>query len=141
MRFLRLPSLFLFVLFLVTGLPQGGSEARAERVRAKVEASSTTEPAGFNFGAWLVGFYRDNISPVKGYDCPSFPSCSTYSVQAMRKHGFFIGWMMTVDRMIHEGKEETRVSPLIYSEGKWKIFDPVENNDFWWYSPDRKDHD
>jgi len=44
---------------------------------------------------------------------------------------------MTVDRLIHEGNEETSVSPLIYSKGEWKILDPVENNDFWWYHKDK----
>jgi len=78
---------------------------------------------------------------VDGDRCPSIPSCSAYSAQAMKKHGFFVGWMMTVDRLIHEGKEETLVSTVVHSEGKWKIFDPVENNDFWWHSPDRTDHD
>jgi hypothetical protein len=50
----------------------------------------------------------------------------------MEKHGFFLGWMMTVDRLLHEGQEETKVSPVVYFEGKWRIFDPVQNNDFWW---------
>lgn len=40
---------------------------------------------------------------------------------------------MTVDRLIHEGKEEEKVSPVVYSKGKWMIYDPIENNDFWWY--------
>ena len=44
-----------------------------------------------------------------------------------------MGWLMTVDRLIHEGREETAVSPVVYSEGKWKIFDPLKNNDFWWF--------
>ena len=52
-----------------------------------------------------------------------------------------MGWMMTVDRLIHEGREETEVSPFIHSEGKWKIHDPVENNDFWWYSGKGKAHE
>ncbi len=47
---------------------------------------------------------------------------------------------MTVDRLIHEGKEETRVSPVVIFNGKRKILDPLENNDFWWYTPNRK-HD
>lgn len=40
---------------------------------------------------------------------------------------------MTVDRLLHEGREETAVSPIVYHGGRPKIFDPVENNDFWWY--------
>ncbi|UCF57029.1 MAG: membrane protein insertion efficiency factor YidD [Deltaproteobacteria bacterium] len=103
-------------------------------------ASSEEEP-GLNPGLWLLSLYRDHISPVDGDRCPSIPSCSSYAEQAFKKHGFFIGWMMTVDRLIHEGKEETSVSPFVYSEGKVKIFDPVENNDFWWYPRDGKRHE
>jgi hypothetical protein len=69
------------------------------------------------------------------------PTCSSYSIEAFRKHGFFIGWMMTVDRLIHEGKEEAAVSPLLFSEGKWRLYDPVENNDFWWSPLDRPKND
>jgi hypothetical protein len=44
---------------------------------------------------------------------------------------------MTVDRLIHEGSEETQVSPVVFSQGKKKIYDPVENNDFWWYRSEK----
>lgn len=96
--------------------------------------------SGSNFGSFLASIYRNHISPVDGVECPSLPSCSSYSVAAFKKHGFFVGWMMTVDRLIHEGKEETRVSPVVIFNGKRKILDPLENNDFWWYTPNRK-HD
>jgi hypothetical protein len=105
------------------------------------ESSSSEEVRGFNPAQWLLSIYRDHISPVNGDRCPSFPSCSSYAEQAMKKHGFFIGWMMTVDRLIHEGKEETSVSPYIKSDGEVLIFDPVENNDFWWYPRHGKDHE
>jgi len=49
-----------------------------------------------------------------------------------------MGWIMTVDRLIHEGEEEKKVSPVVYHRGRWKIYDPVENNDFWWYTGDKK---
>jgi hypothetical protein len=54
-------------------------------------------------------------------------------MEAFEKHGFFLGWLMTVDRLIHEGSEELSVSPLVYIGGRRRIFDPVENNDFWWF--------
>jgi hypothetical protein len=97
-----------------------------ERAPAKKEVSNSPV-------IWLLSIYRNHISTVDADRCPSFPSCSSYAVDAFKKHGFFIGWIMTVDRLIHEGREETTVSPMVFSEGKWKIFDPVENNDFWWY--------
>lgn len=90
-----------------------------------------------NAGAWLVSFFRDHISAVDGERCPSLPSCSSYSVMAFKKHGFFIGWLMTVDRLIHEA-DEGSLSPLVHYNGRVKILDPLENNDFWWFSNDEK---
>ncbi len=89
-----------------------------------------------NLGTWLVSLFRDHISAVDGDRCPSLPSCAQYSIEAFSKHGFFVGWIMTVDRLIHEGSEESSVSPLIYdARGRLRIHDPVENNDFWWSRP------
>jgi hypothetical protein len=93
------------------------------------------EIGSFNPALWLVNLYKEHVSPIDGDRCPSLPTCSSYSFQAIEKHGFFIGWMMTVDRLFHEGQEETKVSPVVYYEGTWRIFDPVRNNDFWWYHP------
>lgn len=97
--------------------------------------SALPDQPGQNIGGWLAAFYRDHISPVDGSRCPSMPSCSSYSTRAFQKHGFFKGWVMTVDRLFHEG-EEVRFSPLIDVDGEWKIFDPLENNDFWWFHED-----
>jgi hypothetical protein len=141
MRSSWLPILFLCSAFLVAGFSIGPFEAWAQDPVARKKPDEITGSSRFNLGTWLVGIYRNHISPVDGDRCPSLPSCSSYSLQAMKKHGFFMGWMMTVDRLIHEGEEETRVSPVVYSEGQWKIFDPVENNDYWWHSPDRNHHD
>jgi hypothetical protein len=99
------------------------------------ETDEKMDQSKSNIGSWLASFYSNHISPVDGSRCPSIPSCSTYSIQAFKTHGFFIGWMMTVDRLLHEG-EEVSISPLIYINGEWKIFDPIENNDFWWFHED-----
>ena len=119
------------VLLLLFGLVPGG-------VRAEPEKAGKKENKIPNPGLLLLDFYAGTISRVDGDRCPSYPTCSAYGRQAIRKHGFFIGWMMTVDRLIHEGSEETRVSPYVFVNGKWKIYDPVENNDFWWYQPEKR---
>ena len=93
---------------------------------------------GLNLGYLLASFYKTVISPVDGDRCPSLPSCSSYSAKAFKKHGFFIGWMMTVDRLIHEGSEEAKVSPMVYTDGKLKLLDPIQNNNFWWINHDQK---
>jgi putative component of membrane protein insertase Oxa1/YidC/SpoIIIJ protein YidD len=85
-----------------------------------------------NVGVWLASFFSKHVSAVDGDRCPSEPTCSSYSVQAFKKHGLAMGWLMTVDRLIHEG-DEWAVSPVKNRNGKGKIIDPIDNNDFWWY--------
>jgi len=79
-----------------------------------------------------VKFYQEYLSPVSSGHCPMYPSCSAYSIQAIQKHGFFIGIMMTADRLIHE-MNEMDLTPFVDGEGRTGFYDPVENNDFWWY--------
>ena len=107
--------------------------AAEDQVEAPAQPGATGKKGSLNPFLGFLSFYQKHISPIDGDRCPSMPTCSAYSVRAIKKHGFFIGWMMTVDRLIHEGREEARISPLVFSGGKWKIYDPVEANDFWWY--------
>jgi len=87
-------------------------------------------PNAFRF---LVEMYRENISPIDGKDCPMYPSCSEYSIRSFKKHGFFVGWMMTVDRLFRCGRDELRLSPQVMVDGERRWYDPIENNDFWWH--------
>ena len=77
--------------------------------------------------------YRNYISPIDGKTCLMYPSCSKYSLLCFEKHGFFVGWVMTCDRLLHEA-DEMRKAPVIYVNGTEKFHDPLENNDFWWHS-------
>lgn len=90
--------------------------------------------ASSNLGVWLVSLFSETVSAVDGDRCPSLPTCSAYSRAAFRKHGLLMGWIMTVDRLMHEA-DEAKVSPLVRDGGTLKILDPVENNDFWWVAP------
>jgi hypothetical protein len=140
MNFVSKAAVFLGLVFVLTSISSSPAMAGDEDFSEQTEAVSQRQGGGFNPGTWFISFYKKHISPVNGDQCPSYPTCSTYAAQAFKKHGFFIGWMMAVDRLIHEGSEETSVSPFVYSDGKTKIYDPVENNDFWWFSKSR-DHE
>ncbi len=76
-----------------------------------------------------IQFFSKYISPVDGDRCPAYPTCAAYGRQAVEKHGFFLGTLLTVDRLIHDGDER---DPHVLIYGKWRLFDPVSNNDFWW---------
>ncbi|MDI6753919.1 MAG: membrane protein insertion efficiency factor YidD [Thermodesulfobacteriota bacterium] len=79
----------------------------------------------------LVGFFKNYISPVDGDRCPSYPSCSQYALEAVRKHGALVGLVMAFGRLLHESDEIYR-APLIKINDSFRYYDPVENNDFWW---------
>jgi len=73
------------------------------------------------------------VSAVDGDRCPMTPTCSTYSLQAMARHGFVLGWLMTVDRLIRE-TDEQRYCPWVLIDGAWHCLDPVDANEAWWAS-------
>ena len=83
----------------------------------------------------MIAFYQgplNHLSAVRSGECPMYPSDSTYSLQSIQKHGLLAGWIMTMDRLMRCGRDETRLSPKIIINGKVKYYDPVEKNDFWW---------
>lgn len=79
-----------------------------------------------------VLFYQHYLNHLWGQSCAYYPSCSNYALLAIRKHGAVIGTVITFDRLQHEANE-ARTSPLILTEGQIKVYDPLENNDYWWY--------
>jgi putative component of membrane protein insertase Oxa1/YidC/SpoIIIJ protein YidD len=105
-------------------------------------AMSTSPPAGrpAGFLAAVLEIYRgplNHLYAIRGAQCPMYPTCSEYSRQAIARHGLVIGWMMTTDRLLRCGRDETRLAPRIMIDGQLKTYDPVEENDFWWYSDQR----
>ena len=134
---MRTRILFLFItLFLMFGLAGGAysepfrgpwGEDRAERTSYK-QASSEFNPLRS-----LVRVHRNYLSPVDGKTCPMYPSCSKYSLLCFKKHGLFIGWVMTCDRLLHEA-DEMGNAHVICINGVEGFHDPIGNNDFWWHS-------
>ena len=76
-------------------------------------------------------FFSKYISPVDGDRCNMYPTCAAYSRQAIEKHGFVFGMLLTADRLIHEANE-TDSAPLVRIYDRLRYFDPLSNNDFWW---------
>ncbi|MBI4774919.1 MAG: membrane protein insertion efficiency factor YidD [Deltaproteobacteria bacterium] len=80
----------------------------------------------------VVHFYRDALSPFMIHKCPMCPSCSSYAMEAMRRHGAVLGWFMAIDRLIHEAGEMDQGIPISRNGQVQCIYDPVRYNDFWW---------
>ncbi len=49
---------------------------------------------------WLIGLYRKYISPLKPPCCRFTPTCSAYAIEAFKKRGFFVGFILTVWRIL-----------------------------------------
>jgi hypothetical protein len=100
-----------------------------------IATGSTTGPQGIPevIAASPVLFYQHFLSHQWGRNCAYHPSCSNYALLAIRKHGAVIGTVITFDRLQHEANE-ARTSPRILTGGQIKVYDPLENNDYWWYT-------
>ena len=49
---------------------------------------------------WLIGLYRKYISPLKPPCCRFTPTCSAYAIEAFKKRGFFVGFILMVWRIL-----------------------------------------
>lgn len=59
-----------------------------------------------------------------------YPTCSTYALQALERHGPVVGTFLTVDRLLHETSKQEQTRPMQGFE-RIRYYDPLENNDFW----------
>ncbi len=47
----------------------------------------------------LVQFYQNFISPLTPASCRYTPTCSSYAVEALKKHGLFKGGWLAIKRI------------------------------------------
>ena len=48
----------------------------------------------------FIKAYRFLISPLLGHSCRYLPTCSEYSIEALKTFGFFKGLLMSVKRIL-----------------------------------------
>ena len=80
------------------------------------------------FGAFaeaMIGFHQEVISPCDGPRSHFIPSSSRYTLEAMRKYGFFTGMAMGCDRLMRENKEKWVYRMTKDGAGKPIKYDPV----------------
>lgn len=119
-RFETSPSMFkIGIFFMILMLTEGC-------------ASLNTDSEPTQYALYPVHFFRSTISGADGNRCPMYPSCSTYALEAFRKHGALIGWIMTSDRLTRCGRDELKTCPPVRIDGQNHCYDSVNNNDFWW---------
>ena len=48
---------------------------------------------------WMLRAYQFIISPLLGANCRFYPSCSSYTIQAIETHGIFKGSFLAIKRI------------------------------------------
>lgn len=128
--------LLVFLFFLAIPAAAKADTLAPWEFNSGAKKAGTAEGQNMSPGAKLLTlglqFYRETISYVDGERCKMYPSCSAYAVEAVRKHGFFTGYVMTADRLIHESNEMDNAPKITLKNGKERYYDPVDANDFWW---------
>ncbi len=72
------------------------------------------------------------ISKADGDRCSMYPTCSHYASQAFAQEGPLMGWVLTCDRLLRCGRDETRLADPIRVQGRPYAYDPLDANTFWW---------
>ena len=76
---------------------------------------------------WAVRGYQNTASRVDGDRCPSYPSCSHYAVEALRRHGPLLGTALTAGRLLSEANEGAFAARIRIGD-RWLIYSPVEDD-------------
>ncbi|MDI6797905.1 MAG: membrane protein insertion efficiency factor YidD [Desulfatibacillaceae bacterium] len=97
-----------------------------------VKRQASMEPEGRDsVFSGAVAWYQRVVSPAAGQGrCPMYPSCSAYSRKGFAEKGFFWGFVMTCDRLMRCGRDETRLAPKVWVDGRELTVDPLEANQF-----------
>jgi putative component of membrane protein insertase Oxa1/YidC/SpoIIIJ protein YidD len=78
-----------------------------------------------------IRFFQKYLSGADGHRCPMTPSCSSYALQAVERHGPVLGWIMASDRLMRCGRDELKHSPPVATRHGIRFRDGLDNNDFW----------
>jgi putative membrane protein insertion efficiency factor len=78
-----------------------------------------------------IRFFQRYLSSADGHRCPMTPSCSSYALQAVKRHGSFKGWIMASDRLLRCGRDELKLSPSVMTRNGIRCQDPLDQNDLW----------
>lgn len=77
-------------------------------------------------GIRAIRFHQEVISPADGPRSHFIPSSSQYTLEAMRKYGFFEGFTMGCDRLMRENEENWVYRKILDPSGRQMKWDPVK---------------
>ena len=127
MKFVTFPFLCICLLHSFTAFseePWGRDADLLDNQTISCEQRCETPIFG-NIAETMIGFHKTVISPADGPRSHHKPNSSQYTLDAMRKYGFFQGFSMGCDRLMRENND-----PWVY---RWTLdgagvpikYDPV----------------
>lgn len=124
---LRRLTLILFVPFCLHADPWGKDADLANRsCQEKTQCTPLcTTPFMGKIAECLIGFHQTVITPIDGPRSNYLPSSSQYTLDAMRKYGFFVGFTMGCDRLLRENDDPWVYPKINDIHGYPMKYDPV----------------
>lgn len=98
-----------------------GWEIKPPASAARAQAPTDAASAVLSGALWSYGAF---LRPLVGGRCPSYPTCSAYAGEAVRRHGPLAGSVLTAARLLSEG-DEPAFAPRILVGGRLRVYDPV----------------
>ena len=94
--------------------------------------TSSRKQANDGFVDVVFGLYRNYLTKIDGARCEHRPTCSHYAYLAVKRHGYVVGSLMTIDRLLRGSRSSVlrELETDKVDEGVRFYYDPVENNDF-----------
>lgn len=122
-------KLFLFIMGLTAILTADPWGKDADLVKGRTIApcceKQCNTPVLGTFAEIMISFHQNVISPADGPRSNFIPSSSQYTLDAMRKYGFFKGFTMGCDRLMRENKDPWVYHMTLDGAGKLIKYDPV----------------
>jgi putative component of membrane protein insertase Oxa1/YidC/SpoIIIJ protein YidD len=124
MLFRILPFLLPIVLFSIPGYhePWGKDTDLEWKPPQETQKAELSLPA--HAMEKVIWFHQNIISPCDGPRSHYKPSSSSYMLQAIRKHGFFKGYIMGCDRLLRENSDPWIYRTTVIDNKIWKTDPP-----------------
>jgi uncharacterized protein len=119
-------SILLFILpFALHSDPWGKDSDLVCCKRSSKRVTKCSTPMLGKFAETMIRFHQEVISPADGPRSHFIPSSSQYTLNAMRKYGFFKGFTMGCDRLMRENNDAWVYRVTRNGSGMLMKYDPV----------------
>lgn len=104
-----------------------GKDADIARCRPAPRSCTESQSGpGVAFSELFIRFHQEVISPADGPRSHFIPSSSQYTLDAVRRYGFFKGWMMGCDRLMRENDDPWIYKKCLNPAGQVIKYDPIK---------------